>query len=206
VGSHTEEVNDMARKNVNYVERARIEALVATCGLRCEEKAGWTKVCGAGERRVYVPKSARVGRLDVAGMGDLELPEGVVALGGASFGAVTHQVDFTLPEASILACVDALLLLLATSPAGEKRQRPRPGVAARAAREPRAARAPQAAPVGGLSSQAKAERMALIRRVAAEKGVPVSASIMTEVALADEGGEDASDDVSLLPDDMGAEA
>ena len=166
------------KKNVTYISSLAILSLVEASGCTVAEKAGWYKVMGAKGRRLYVPKTKSVGRIDLVGIPD---GEGIRALGGDSFGSVTHQVDFSRTEPEILSTVAHCLEQLAQLPELEVTRKPR---AAKAEPEP-------------ASLPSLADRLALIARVAKEKGVPMSASLLA----ADEGEEIAtSEDVELLPD------
>jgi hypothetical protein len=152
------------KKNVTYIDRAKFEALIEASGLHTSDKAGWTRVEGQKGNRIYVPKTKRVGRVDVAfAHGGAS---GVRELGGESFGAVTAQLDMSLSEDAIMENFAALLdgLRDAAAPAPRKR-------AARAAQGE--GETPQAEP-----AQGRKERLALIAKVAAEKGVTVSAQTL----------------------------
>ncbi|HEU5118151.1 MAG TPA: hypothetical protein VFT74_16135 [Isosphaeraceae bacterium] len=103
------------KKSINYVDAAQFEALILeTPGLEFSPQAGFVKVTKVGLKgfAVYVAKTKKVGRVDLSGFG-LDIP-GVTALGEYSFGQVTHQLDFTLPEDEILKTFKAVLKHLGT--------------------------------------------------------------------------------------------
>lgn len=164
------------KKNVTYIAHEQFVALIAASGLPCVEKAGWLKVCGATGRRLYVPKTKRVGRVDLVGFPD---GEGVRALGGESFGSVTHQLDMSRTEAEILATFGALLDALHVMPAAEPK-----------------ARAPRAKAEPGEEKKSIRSRLSLIKRVARERGLSVASS--TLIAADEE--VPTSEEVELLPD------
>ena len=158
------------KKNVTYVAPEKVAAIVSASGLRTQDLKGWTRVCGAEGRAVYVPKLKKaVGRVDVSGF-TMEGP-GFVAPHCGKFGSVEQQLDFSLPEGEILANLARLLDVLRELPAREK--------AKRAAFSPPAAPAP-AAPV----AETKAERLARIRAIAEKMGVPVSEKTVAELTEA----------------------
>ena len=158
------------KKNVTYIAAAQFETLIAESGLTTSEKSGWIRVDGQNGHRLYVPKTKKVGRIDCVGL-DIE---GLTALGGESFGAVTHQVDFNRPEEFILAVFSLALDALKSLPAVEK--------APKAKAEPKARRAAGTEPAAAAPTASRSDRMALIKRVAAERGVPVSADVESELA------------------------
>ena len=105
------------KKNVTYVDYAKLAAIVADRGLTELPQAGFVKVSGPKGRQVYIAKTKRVGRIDVSGF---EMPEGtagVTNLGGESFGNVHQQLDFTKPAEEILATFRKTLVALAGLPA-----------------------------------------------------------------------------------------
>lgn len=158
------------KKNTTYIPFSTLFAAVEASGLTVVEKAGWLKVCGASGRRLYVPKTKNVGRVDLVGLSD---GDGRRALGGESFGSVTHQLDFSLPEAAILAALDAALLDLATLEAAAPKVR---------SMKPKAEPAPvetKAERKAGLVA-----RLALIAAHAERTGLSISASSPVLAALA----------------------
>jgi hypothetical protein len=149
------------KKDVTYITADKIEALIAESDLRVTELRNWLKVHGEAGRRLYVPKTRRVGTIELANFEGLTHP-GIVDLGeGDQHGSVNQAVDFTLPEDQVLDAVRAALEHLATMPAMEPKARKR---------GPRGQR-PE------LPPPPSADRIAEIRRVAKEMGVPVSEAI-----------------------------
>jgi hypothetical protein len=151
------------KKNVTYIAREQFEALIAESGLPTSEKKGWTRVDGQSGRRLYVPKTKRVGRVDAVGLSS----DGLTALGEESFGAVTHQLDMSGSEADILAAFALALEGLRTLAAVE---RPAKEPAA-----PKAARKAKGTEQGIEAAPTSREgRIELIRKVAEQHGVAVS--------------------------------
>jgi hypothetical protein len=155
------------------IDACKFEELIRASGLPCDLKQGWVKVKGKGPHRVYVPRSNRVGRVDVA----FPIPEteGVRALGGESFGAVTHQLDFTRTEDEILSTFAGVLDVLAqqepvAKPAAEKAAKsaaPKPIGWSEGIRQKK---------VAELSGEELAKRKALIAAEAERQGVAVATS------------------------------
>jgi len=160
------------KKNVTYISSATVLAVLEASGLPIVEKAGWLKVCGASGRRLYVPKTKSVGRIDLVGLSD---GPGRRALGGESFGSVTHQLDFSAPEADILSALDAALLDLATLEAAAPKVR---------TQRVKAPKVPVAAPTRAERKEANIARLSLLKRVAQEKGMAVSPDAPLFAALA----------------------
>lgn len=141
------------KKDITYIEAGKLETLIAQSGLEVKDKKGWTRVDGAAGRRLYVPKTKRVGRVDLVGLSG----QGTRQLGDDErHGSVTHQLDMTRDEAAILATFERLLGELATAPAVE--------------RPAKAPRAPKAVPTAG-----KPGRVELIRKVAEQRGLTAQA-------------------------------
>lgn len=153
------------KKNVTYIDYAKFAAVVAEQGLTELPQAGFVKVQGPKGRQVYIAKTKRVGRVDVSGF---EMPEGtpsIVNLGGESFGNVRQQLDFSAPEADVLAAFSLVLGHMKELPALDKISRtPR-------AAKPEAAPAPEA-PVDGRKAKIMARAQELI-----SKGAPVAAAV-----------------------------
>lgn len=183
------------------VEAERILGLVRESGLRTREQAGFIKVAGAARGAIYVARTRRISRIDVSGF---EVPprEGgppwaVVDLGGESFGAVRQRVDFSRTDEEVIETVSHILSLLrdmpAPDPAEARRQRRRPGSGPAPRRE--TGRPPVPSPPvpgdsvappgpGRSEEEVRAERLMLIKRVAAEMKRPVHPE-----TLRDLGGE-----------------
>jgi len=140
-------------------------SVVQAHNLTITERAAWLRCEAAKDRRVYVPKGKTVARIDLSGF---EVPNpqeyGVKALGGESFGAVKQQLSFEGTEAEILANLEKVLKFMATLSAVEKVKK---------APKAKPATTEPDAPNGELT-----KRLDLIKKVAAQKGVPVAASTM----------------------------
>lgn len=148
------------KTNVTYVDAARFEELILASGLPHLAQKGFVKVMAAKGRALYVAATKRVGRVDLSGF---TVSEGVREPHCGEFGNVRQQLDFSVTEAEILNNFAWLLVALAEQPAAEKAERKAP-----APKEDE--------PAGWSAIETKAARKALIERVAAEKGVPVSAA------------------------------
>jgi len=159
------------KKNVTYISSATVLAVLEASGLPIVEKASWLKVCGASGRRLYVPKTKSVGRIDLVGLSD---GPGRRAAEGAS-ASVTHQLDFSAPEADILSALDAALLDLATLEAAAPKVR---------TQRVKAPKVPVAAPTRAERKEANIARLSLLKRVAQEKGMAVSPDAPLFAALA----------------------
>jgi hypothetical protein len=164
------------KKDITYIDGAKFEAIITARGLTPVPQAGFVKVSGAKGRNLYVARTKRVGRVDLSGFeytGD-----GVRNLGGESFGAVTQQLRFDLPEEQVLANFTAILDHMLTLPAREVEKK---------AAEPKA-KAPKAQgwsdKVAAPTPEDRAARLALIQKVAAEKGVKVSKKAMAQAEQA----------------------
>lgn len=155
------------KKNVTYILAAAFETAIQESGLTTSEKSGWIRVDGQNGRRLYVPKTKKVGRVDLVGIGHSASPAGVTSLGEGKFGAVTHQLNFDRSESEVLAMFSALLEELKTAPAVEK-----PAKEPKAPRE-RKAKGTEAGTVEAPKAS-RADRMALIRATAEKHGVAVS--------------------------------
>jgi len=159
------------KKDITYVDGAQLEQLIVDAGLTPLTQAGFIKVAAAKGRAVYVARTKKVGRIDISGF--LYAEAGVTALGGSSFGAVKQQVDFSRPEADILLTFKAILEHMKTLPAAEVKKKASP--MARTKNSPK--------PVEASSPADRKDRLAHIKKIAAQMGVNVSPATM---ALADD--------------------
>ena len=153
------------KKNVTYIESAKFAAIVSELGLPSKPQAGFVKVDLGNGRQVYVAITKRVGRVDLSCF-SLEGP-GFVQLGGESFGNVRCQVDFSLPEAAILAAFRRCL---------EEGRKLEQWVAPKRV-QPGTPKAAKPAEDLAMAAKAKLARLDLIKKVAREKGMPVSESV-----------------------------
>jgi hypothetical protein len=118
------------KKNITYIAPEKLRAIVSKKGLTSRDQAGFVRIEGPGGHRVYFARGLRVGRADFSGF---EMPAGtpgIIDLLGESFGGVRQRIDFTRPEADVLATFAAVLDHMKTLPKLKK--------------APRKARAPQA--------------------------------------------------------------
>lgn len=101
------------KKEINYVDAAKFETILKTIeGVSLTVQKGFVKVSGKKGRNVYIALTKTVGRVDLSGF-EFDGP-GVVALGDSSFGSVTQQMDFTLPEEDILSAFEAIVSHMAS--------------------------------------------------------------------------------------------
>jgi hypothetical protein len=157
------------KKQITYVPQEKFAALIAELGLRSVDQAGFTKVILPNSPRLYVARTKRVGRVDVA-VGDRALEiAGVRHLGsGEAFGLVHHQLDFTRTEDEILASFRELVKFLSSLPAPEPKA-------------PKAPRAKKGARVEG-TTEPKGEALATAPRVAGTTLTPEQRRALIEQA------------------------
>jgi len=112
----------MKRKNMTdtvHVTRAAFDLVVKEFpSLSVEEKAQWTKLEGAKGRKVYLPKTKTVRRVDIAGF-EVEPSMAMVPKQGV-FGAVKQQLRLHGTEVDILNRFRKLLSTLVSLTAVEK--------------------------------------------------------------------------------------
>lgn len=105
------------RAEIKYIPFETFQDIIVKSGLQFEELAGFVKVSGQKGRKVYIPRTQRVGRVDISGF---EYPgAGVVNLGDDSFGGVKQQLDFTGDEEATLENFINVLHHMAQLPAVE---------------------------------------------------------------------------------------
>lgn len=165
------------KKDITYIDAAKFEGIITAKGLTPVPQAGFVKVSGAKGRTLYVARTKRVGRVDLSGF-EAPAEMGTRNLGGESFGAVTQQLRFDLPEAEVLANFEKVLDHMLTLPAREVEKK---------SATPKAS-APKAqgwsSKVAAPAPEDKAARLALIQKVAKEKGVKVSPKAMAQAEQA----------------------
>lgn len=160
-----------------FMARTEVEATLAARNLAYTEQSGFLKVtCPGG--RLYIAATKTVRRVDIS---DFDVPAslGKVPHCGV-FGKVKQQLKLGTDGAEALANLNAVLDILVALPA------PAPVVKAPKAKAPKAAKgmsgpvpAPERAPE---TDEAKAKRIALIKQLAAEKGVGVSTKSIASAA------------------------
>lgn len=166
--------------NKNYVDAVEFERVIQASGLAYKAQKGFVKVMGREGRNVYVASTKRVGRVDVSGFEMLD-PDGKALPGFVrphcgEFGNVKQQLDFSLDQEAILQNFAALL---------EHMKGLEPAV-----RKPRPIGQTKPAPAGWTSvgktpEEQKADRKALIERVAREKGAQISEKTKKELGIAE---------------------
>lgn len=67
----------------------------------CRIHKGFVQVCGPVGRNLYIAKTKRVGRVDIALGQEIESP-GLINLGDDKFGAVLQQLNMTGPEDEVM--------------------------------------------------------------------------------------------------------
>lgn len=158
------------KKSLTRIDAAQIESICRDAGAHLVALSGFVQISffpGAKRPpfRLYVPKTKTVSRMDVAGFSPAT--PGVDALGDASFGSVTHQVDFSHPAEIVLENIALLVAEMKGLPAPSS---PAPRQSKKS-RDEGAVGWSQDIPVA-----TKESRRALIEKVAREKGVEVSPS------------------------------
>lgn len=111
------------------VDRGKFEKILKELGLGYVEQSGYLRVDVGKGYRMYVAKSQNVRRVDLAEFVPpaAEYPKGFRRLGeGERFGAVSCQLDFTLPEADILTAFRAAAEYAITLGQAEPRKRVAP--------------------------------------------------------------------------------
>ncbi len=141
----------------SYALRSAYEAAILAAGLTFVEQSGFLRVEAAKGRRMYVAATKTVRRVDLSGW---ESPTLAVPHRLGTFGAVTQMLPIAgTPEEQVARFVEALEVM--------KSLAPREVTKAGAAKAPKAKKAVEV-------PQVPEDRMALIRKVAAEKNVAVS--------------------------------
>lgn len=173
------------KTDILYVEGSKFLAILTDLGVPHTVQSGFIRVEGAKGRRLYVAATKRVGRVDISGF---EVDFGAKVPHCGVFGNVRQQLDLSpeLGEEGILTNFRALVThLLTLAPVEKVKVAPKPK--APKAKKAKAEGTVPAAPAPE-TTEAKAARMELIKKVAAEKGMKVSPKAM---AQADAGEEDA---------------
>lgn len=100
------------KKNITYIAREKFETIVKKAGLAIRPQAAFGRVDGPNGRRLYIAATKQVGRVDASGW-DVDV-DGVTKLSkeeakSLRLGAVRGQLDFSKPEAEILAAFKDLI-------------------------------------------------------------------------------------------------
>lgn len=167
------------KTDILYVENSKFLAVLQELNVPSTIQSGFIRVEGAKGRRLYVAATKKVGRVDISGF---EVDFGAKKPHCGEFGQVKQQMDLSpeLGEEGILSNFRSLVVHMLTLPAVEKVKATKKPKAPRAAKVKLAPGEVPAPPVE--SPEAIRGRMELIKRVAAEKGLNVSAKTL---ALAD---------------------
>lgn len=158
-----------------HIARSEYEARLTAAGLTWTEQSGYLKVEPVANRRIYVASTKTVRRIDISGF---EATHDIAREPkGGRFGRVNQQMHMEGTADEVLARFDALLEVL-------KAQTPDlPVPKAKAPKAPKAAAPEAEGEVPEAPTSSPADRLELIKRVAAEKGVAVSSRTL---ALADQ--------------------
>lgn len=154
----------MSKANVNYVDAFRFQQLLLAAGVQITPQAGFVKVIAPNGQRMYVARTERVGRVDLAFK--LDQPGFHVLGEGERFGKVETQLDFSLPEETILENFGKALEYMKALPKPEakaKSERAKPG---------------QAKPIGWSK-----EVLAQTKSVTAEQAPGAHASLVVKMAI-----------------------
>lgn len=160
------------KKEINYVDAARFEEIIRNANLPYTAQAGFVKVHGPKGRQVYVAKTKNVGRVDISGF-EME-GQGYIPFPDHG-GSVKQQLDFSLPEAQVLANFEKLLKHMATLPPVEKKGR----AATRATPRPKATG--WSGQVESSSPVPKESRKETLQRISKQMGVPLSKKTQAEL-------------------------
>jgi hypothetical protein len=164
------------KTNATYLPREKYEAIMTKLGISWTEQSGFLKAEPVKGRRLYVAATKKVGRVDLSGF---EFAHGTKRPDQGPFGRVLQQLDVTGTEEEVLARFEAIAAHLLTLQPEEKAPK------APKAKAPKAVSATTEGEVPAPavdSPEAIRSRMELIKRVAAEKGVPVSARTLALAA------------------------
>jgi len=167
----------MAKPNVTYVARTQFEDILTDMGLPTKIQSGFIRVDGARGNRLYVAATKKVGRIDISGFEVDHLGQTPHC---GIFGNVKQQMRMSGTEEEVLARFTSLVKALLSQPAKVKAEKPPKAKKVKGAKKVWGAK-PLTEEVSKefakLVGDAKEERIALIKRVAAEKGVAVSSSV-----------------------------
>jgi hypothetical protein len=169
----------MARGNKTYIEQNKFENIAKELGYNILEQAACLKISGPTGNNVYVLKTKDVGRVDISGF---KVPEewGIISLTEYQrIGAVEQQIDFnsSRSEEEILNTFRMVLEHMKTCPEVKRTRRrsAMPGTIQKIE-----AKQPDKTPDEVAAEKAK--RLALIQRVADEKGVQVCAETVAALS------------------------
>jgi hypothetical protein len=172
----------MAKKNVTYVPRASFETILTIAGLTFLEQSGFLKVEAAKGRKIYVAATKMVGRVDISGF-EVSSSIGQRPHCG-EFGKVKQQLRMEGTVEEVTARFTELVTILLAQPAVEAVVKaPKVKAEKKAAVE--------------VKPSTVLDRLALIKQIAAEKGLSVSSKTM---ALASECEVPTIDEVDSLQD------
>lgn len=161
------------------IDAAKFEEMIVARLLPHVAQKGFVKVTTPNGHRMYIANTKTVGRIDLSGFEMPEGTEGIVRLGGESFGLVRQQVEFVgRTEDEILATTAQVLDHMMTLPPAEKAKKATASSPPKEKAKGFSADVPVAPPVD------KAARRALIEKVAKEKGAKVSKKTEDELATA----------------------
>ena len=155
-----------------FATKEQYVAILTGLGLPIVEQSGFIKVqCPGG--RLYIAATKTVRRIDLSGF-ELPLPLQLTKVPHCGpFGKVTQQMEVGTGPAGDLERFEEILSTLQALPAPVKVEKPKAPKMAKGEKKGWGA-TPKAPAAEG--EEAKAARIALIKRVAAEKGLSVSSS------------------------------
>jgi hypothetical protein len=162
------------KKNVLYIASEKFTAIATEMGVKTKDNAGFVQWAFGNGYHLYVAKTKTVGRVDFQFL-PVEGMTGVRVLGaGEKFGRIVAQLDFdtTLGEQAILEAFRAMCLLAASLPTWERPKKVQPGTTVAASSD---ASSPKPDLTKEERQAAAQKRREMILKVAAEKGVEVSA-------------------------------
>lgn len=159
------------------VAREKFEQVLQHLGIEWLPQSGFHKVLGPKGYRIYVANTKTVARVDLSGF---EVPFGTRSPAQGVFGNVRQQLEMRgLGEEDILRNFAAVCEhMMGLTPAEPKAKKEAKGKAPKAAGAE--VKTDQVLPDDEASKEARAKRLELIKRVAAEKGAKVSEKTLAE--------------------------
>lgn len=160
-----------------YMTRVQAEELLSAKGLTFTEQSGFLKVVAPGGR-LYIAATKTVRRVDLSGF-EVGLGRLTKVPHCGVFGQVKQQLELGETAEAALANLGEVIDHLLTLPAPVKPEK------VKAPKAPKAAKGAKAQPVPAAPVEdeaAKAARIALIKKVAAEKGMGISKNSIASAA------------------------
>lgn len=170
-----------------YLDPNRLLLIAQESGLLREDKASWVKLytptSGPNGPSMYVPIAKRAARVDLSRFEMAEGTEGIKRLGGESFGQVHQQIEFSgRTEEQVLATFKLVADHMLSLPKQEKKPRKFGAPRGKETGEGTVKRDEEAASSPEEQAQKRLAHLLNVKKVADEKGIPVSKKILAEIA------------------------